>query len=140
MTITILNIEYVACLQSMGAVMFLDTWYPTQGDLELYPHNEMTYQHHWNPHQVQFPRSNYGAQEEIEGKTVATVSMCFSGRISREIEKGEITMKDVPTVLATMGYTSANGRSYILVFNEALYMKDMEHTLMNPKPWHNFGA
>ena len=82
MTITILNIEYVACLQSMGAVMFLDTWYPTQGDLELYPHNEMAYRHHWNPHQIQFLRRKFGVQEDIEGKNAASFlwlcSLCLS--------------------------------------------------------------
>ena len=29
-------------------------------------------------------------------------------------------MKDVPIVSAAIGYTSANGRNYIVVFNEAL--------------------
>ena len=32
-------------------------------------------------------------------------------------------MKYVPVVLAATGYTSSNGRNYILVFNEALYIK-----------------
>ena len=31
-------------------------------------------------------------------------------------------MKDVPIVLAATGYTSANGRNYILVLNEAFYI------------------
>ena len=69
--------------------MFLVTWYPNQGDLELYPHNEMTSRHHWNPHQIQFPRSKYGVQEEIEGQNVAAALMCFSGEVSREIDKGD---------------------------------------------------
>ena len=41
-------------------------------------------------------------------------------------------MKDVPIVSAATGYTSANFRNYILVFNEALYIKEMQHTLINP--------
>ena len=32
-------------------------------------------------------------------------------------------MKDVPIVSAATGYTSANGRNYILVLNEELYIK-----------------
>ena len=32
-------------------------------------------------------------------------------------------MKDVPIVSEATGYTSANGRNYIYVFNEALYIK-----------------
>ena len=34
-------------------------------------------------------------------------------------------MKDVPIVSAATGYMSENGRNYILVFNEALYIKEM---------------
>ena len=47
-------------------------------------------------------------------------------------------MKDVPIVSAATGYKSANGRSYILVFNEALYMEDMEHILINPNHTRHF--
>ena len=37
MSIHIPDGEFVACLHSIGTVMFLDTWFPTQGDLESYP-------------------------------------------------------------------------------------------------------
>ena len=40
-------------------------------------------------------------------------------------------MKDIPIVSEDTGFTSANGRNYILVFHEALYMTDMRHTLIN---------
>ena len=40
------------------------TWYPTQGYLEVYPQNEMTSRHHLNTHQIHFPRTKYGVQEE----------------------------------------------------------------------------
>ena len=92
----------------------------------------MTSFHHWNQHQIQSPRTKYGVQEEIEGKTVAAASMCFSGEVSRDIEKYDIPLKDVPTVSETTEYTSANGRCYILMLNEALYMNDMENTIINP--------
>ena len=49
-------------------------------------------------------------------------------------------MKDVLIVSAATGYTSANGRNYILVFNEALYIKDMQHTLINSNQCRHFGA
>ena len=140
MKIKILDKEFVACLQSEGTVVFLNTWYPTQGDLEVYPHNEMTSCHHWNPHQIQFPKTKYGVQEKIEGQNVAVASICFSGEVSRDTQKVDTPMKDLPTVSATTRFTSANGRIYILVFDQALYMKDMEHTLINPNQWQNFGA
>ena len=41
-------------------------------------------------------------------------------------------MKDIPVVSAATGFTSANGRNYILVFHEALYMPNMRHNLINP--------
>ena len=71
-------------------------------------------------------------QEKIEGQNVAAASMCFSGEASTETEKGDTWMKDVPIVSDAMGYKSSNGRRNILVFIKALYVKDMEHTLINP--------
>ena len=49
-------------------------------------------------------------------------------------------MKDVPIVSAATVYILANARSYILVFNDALYMEYVEHTLINPNQFRNFGA
>ena len=41
-------------------------------------------------------------------------------------------MKNIPIITAATGFTSTTGRQYILVFNEALYIMDMDHTLINP--------
>ena len=49
-------------------------------------------------------------------------------------------MKDVPILSADTGYTSANVQNYILVFNEALYIKEMQHTLINPNQCRHFGT
>ena len=46
--------------------------------------------------------------------------------------------KDIPIVSAATGFTLENGRSYILVFHEALYMPNMRHTLINPNQFRNF--
>ena len=49
-------------------------------------------------------------------------------------------MRDVPIISAATGYTSANGMNYIIVFNEALYMGDMNHLLINTNQCRHFGA
>ena len=49
-------------------------------------------------------------------------------------------MKEIPIVSADTRFTSANGRNYILVFHEELYMPDMRHTLINPNQCRHFGA
>ena len=49
-------------------------------------------------------------------------------------------MKDVPIVSAATGYTSTNGRNYILILNEAIYMGDMDHTLINPNQCRHHGV
>ena len=49
--------EFDTFLQSYGTVMFLDTWFPTQGDLESYPHIELTSHQHWNPNKIEFPQT-----------------------------------------------------------------------------------
>ena len=47
--------------------------------------------------------------------------------------------KGIPIVKAGTGYTAANGSRFILVFNKALWMPDMEHSLMNPNQLCHFG-
>ena len=47
-------------------------------------------------------------------------------------------MKDIPIVSADTGFASADGRNYILVFHEALYMPDMRHNLINPNQCRHF--
>ena len=49
-------------------------------------------------------------------------------------------MKDVPILLVATGYTSANVWNYILVFNESFYIKEMQHTLINPNQCRHFGV
>ena len=46
----------------------------------------------------------------------------------------------MPIVSVATGYMSANGKNYILVFNEALYIKEMQHTLSNPNQCLHFRA
>ena len=73
---------FITCLQSEGTILYLDTWCPTQKDLESFPHFELTSRQHWNPHQIQFPKTKYVVQEEIEGRNVSKFSMFFSGEAS----------------------------------------------------------
>ena len=71
--------DFSACLQSSVTVMLLDTWFTKQGDLESYPHIELTSRQHCNPHKVEFPQTKYSVQEEVEGRNVSKVKICFSG-------------------------------------------------------------
>ena len=77
--------EFTACLQSEGTIVFLDTWYPSQKYLEAHRNINTTSRHHWNTHQIQFPQTKYGVQEEIEGRNVAVTSIWFSGGSPPEV-------------------------------------------------------
>ena len=59
--------------------MFLYTWFPTQGDLESYPHIDLTLRKHWNSHKSEFPQSKYSVQEEVDGRNFSKVTICLSG-------------------------------------------------------------
>jgi hypothetical protein len=49
-------------------------------------------------------------------------------------------VKNVPIVTAATGYTSSNGRNYILLFPEALYLPNLDHSLFNPNQLRHFGT
>ena len=78
--------------------------------------------------------------------TTASVKNCAivkfmdrSGDVAPYSEK-YTPMKDIPIVSAATGFASANGRNYLLVFHEALYMPIMRHTLINPNQYQHFRA
>ena len=79
--------EFAACLQSVGTVMFLDTWFPTQGNVESYRHIELTYRQHWNQHKIEIPQKKNSVQEEVDGRDVLKVTICFSGETLRDIDR-----------------------------------------------------
>jgi len=49
-------------------------------------------------------------------------------------------MVDIPIVQAATGYTAPDGSQYILVFNEAVYMPNMDHSLLNPNQLRHYGV
>ena len=66
--------EFAACLKSVGTVMFLDTWFPKQGDLVSYTCIELTSHQHWNTHKIEFSQKK-SVQEEVEGRNVSKVKI-----------------------------------------------------------------
>ena len=58
----------------------IDTWFPTQGNLESYPHIELTSHQHWNTHKIEFPQKKHSVQEEAEGLNLSKVEYASLGR------------------------------------------------------------
>ena len=46
----------------------------------------------------------------------------------------------IPFVKVAMGFTSSNGARYILIFNEALWIPELENSLCNPNQLRDFGV
>mmetsp|Transcript_16579 Transcript_16579/g.25067 ORF Transcript_16579/g.25067 Transcript_16579/m.25067 type:complete len:243 (-) Transcript_16579:3911-4639(-) len=47
---------------------------------------------------------------------------------------------NVPIVQVATGYTSADGKRYILIINEALWFPDLPNSLANPNQFRHFGV
>ena len=75
----------------------------------------------------------------VAGKNCAIIKYTYRSCDVSPFSEKYTPMKDIPIVSAATGFTSANGRSYILVFHEALYMPNMRHTLINPNQCRHFG-
>ena len=48
--------------------------------------------------------------------------------------------KSVPIAQVATGYTAANGQRTILIVNEALWIPELKHSLMNPNQLRHFGV
>ena len=78
MSITSPNGMFVACLQSQGGNVFLNTWRPTKTQLSSLPHIVLTSLREWDPHNIEFPATKYSMQEEIELRNVSQTNVRFS--------------------------------------------------------------
>ena len=78
--------EFVACLESEGTNIFLNTWSPTQTDLASFPHITLTSQQPWDPHKVAFPATKYYVKEEMESRNVSSMACQFTQSIEDDPE------------------------------------------------------
>ena len=63
----------VASLQNQGTTIYIDTWTPSDEDLESYPHIVLTSPHLWNPQTVEFPNISHSEQEEVEMRSLKAI-------------------------------------------------------------------
>ena len=68
----------MACLQSQGKNVFLNTWQPTKTQLSSLPHIVLTSPREWDPHNIEFTAKKYSVQEEIESRNVSQTNVRFS--------------------------------------------------------------
>ena len=77
-SITSPNGEFMACLQSQGTHLFLNTWRPTKTQIFSLPHIVLTSPREWDPHKIEFPATKYSVQEEIDSRNVSQTNVTFS--------------------------------------------------------------
>ena len=93
MNITNPSKYFTECLEYQGTNIFLKTCFPTQTDLTIFPHIELTSLQLWNPYQIEFPSTKYYAKEDIEARNVSSIGIKFHQSI--EDDEGQITDEEV---------------------------------------------
>jgi hypothetical protein len=73
--------DFVACLKSQDTDIYLDTWTPTDMDLEEYPKVIMTSSRQWDPYKVKFPGMSEMEMLELEERNISKINLSF-----RELE------------------------------------------------------
>ena len=88
MTIVSHEDGFCACLESSGTNIYLKTWTPSQEDLEIYPHIQLSSPEHWDPRTVKFPKYSLSERSKIESRSIAEIQRIDSGEytISSENE------------------------------------------------------
>jgi len=82
MAITSQDDGFTACLLSRGTTIYLDTWCPSQDDLERLPKIVLSSPLEWNPQEVRFPQTSFADHLEVEHRNImATKTMGFSPNI-----------------------------------------------------------
>ena len=65
--------NFVGCLKSSGTNIYLDTWTPTDQDLQECHHIVLTSPRQWDPHKIKFPGISNMEIAELEEKNVSKV-------------------------------------------------------------------
>jgi len=73
MAITNHDRGFTASLRSKGTTIFLETWHPSQDDLESLPHITLSSPSPWEPHKIQFPQSSLSDRTELESHNINAV-------------------------------------------------------------------
>jgi len=71
--------EFIACLKSKGTNIYVDTWTPTDRDLNEYKHIVLTSPMEWNPNEVVFPGTDPDVVNEIESRNVNMIESNIRG-------------------------------------------------------------
>ena len=67
--------DFVACLKSQGTNIYIDTWTPTDKDLQEYPQVVLTSPRPWDPYKVKFPGISEVEMSEIEDRNISGVGL-----------------------------------------------------------------
>ena len=68
----------MACLQSQGTNVFINTWQPTNMQLSSLTHIVLTSPCKWDPHKIEFPATKDSVQEDIESRNMSQTNVRFS--------------------------------------------------------------
>ena len=67
--------DFVACLKSQGTNIYIDTWTPTDKDLQEYPQVVLTSPRPWDPYEVKFPGISEVEMSKIEDRNISGVGL-----------------------------------------------------------------
>ena len=114
MSTTSPNGEFVACLQSQGTNIFLNTWRPTKTQLRSLPHIVLTSPRGWDPHKIEFPATKYYVQEKIESRNVSQTNVRFSN-----LEE-QTTVFEEDTIFDTQQFNERLVASVLITADQAM--------------------
>ena len=120
MSITSPNGGFMACLQSQGTNLFLNTWRPKKTQLSSLPHIVLTLPREWDPHKIEFPATKYFVQEEIESRNVSQTNVRFSN-----LEE-HTTVFEEDTIFYTQQFNERLVASVLITADQAMLAKIKE--------------
>ena len=112
---------FIACLKSSGTNIFIDTWTPTNTDLQRYRKVVMTSPNQWNPEVVKFPGLGQDEVGEIE---------------YRDISKVEIGSGMEPSATFGDGYLAPMQIFDVQIFNRRIMKSTVIPTIIADGPLH----
>jgi hypothetical protein len=80
------------------------------------------------------------ADTTVAGKNCVAISFTDRACKVQPYSDSYEPIDNVPIATVATGYTAKNGLNYIIILPEALYMPDLDHSLVNPNQLRHFGT
>jgi hypothetical protein len=106
--------DFICPLLSEGTVIYIDTWTPSQEELDMLPKIVLSSPHEWDPQRLEFPKMRKSTEEEIELRNLSQVRSLKQDSLYDDTVPGDFLPDCLPRVEDTVVFDNNTQSSKLI--------------------------